>query len=106
MFVEFNNISQGKAYYAVGGLHDLHAIPYVKGIVLTDCGPDNVSCFERIGNVIDRLTDVDPGDSFQVRLFTMDPSSLVLTERIMTRGIYWANYHRSDKKFLFEKVDR
>lgn len=106
MFVEFTNISQGTAYYAVGGLDDLHALPYMRGMQFTDCGPDGPTCLENITEVINRLTDVEPGDSFQIRLFTTEPDTLVFTNRIMTRGIYWANWRNAEKRFLFEKVDR
>lgn len=106
MFVEFNNITKGTAYYAVGGLDDLHALPFMKGMQFTDCGDEHSICLGRITEVINRLTDVEPGDSFQIRLFTVNPSSLIFTDRIMTRGIYWANWRNAEKRFLFEKVDR
>lgn len=106
MFVEFNNIAQGTAYYAVGGLDDLHALPYMRSMQFTDCGVEHTTCLERITEVINRLTDVEPGDSFQIRLFTVNPSSLVFTDRIMTHGVYWVNWNNPEKRFHFEKVDR
>lgn len=104
MFVEFINVTKNTAYYAVGGIDDLHAVPYMKDLVFTDCGDTLSQCLERAHPVLDRLTDVDPGDSFQIRIFTAAPKSRILTDRYMTRGKYWANWRSAQQRFTFQRI--
>lgn len=107
MYVEFYNVTQDKAYYACGNIDDIvgvisnpHTIDH-----LVDCGLDADMVLHRIRPTLHILTDLEPGDSFQVRLFSMEPDSRVLTKRIMIRGIYWANWKPHDQDFTFEKVN-
>lgn len=108
MFVEFYNVTLDKAYYACGVLDDLVGMAYTPNVFehLVDVPGCPVAILTKVTPVIDRLTDIEPGDSFQVRLFEMDAESHVLTKRIMTHGIYWANWDRVHKQFKFERVER
>lgn len=108
MFVEFYNVTMDKAYYACGSLDDLVGMSPTPNVLehLVDVPGCPVAILTKVTPVIDRLTEIEPGDSFQVRLFTMDADSLVLTKRILTCGIYWANWDRQMKQFTFERVER
>lgn len=84
MYAEILNVTQDKAYYVEGPLEDLHGVVMTPGISPTELGDDSGICLHRVTPVLHRLTDIEPGDSFQVRLFTMDPES-----RILTNGFYY-----------------
>lgn len=107
MFVEFYNVSQDTAYYACGNIDDIVGVISNPNTIdhLVDCGDDSEMVLDRILPTLNRLTDLEPGDSFQVRLFSMEPDSRVLTKRIMIRGIYWANWQSHTQAFTFEKVN-
>ena len=107
MYVEFYNVTQERAYYACGNINDIAAVVSNPMTLeyLVDCGDDPDIVLHRITPSLNNLTDLDPGDSFQVRLFTMEPESHVLTKRIMIRGIYWPRWHNRTKSFSFEKVN-
>lgn len=101
MFVEFTNITRGTAYYAVGDLDNLHAVPYMRDMVFTNCGNDSTVCLKNVTEVVDRLTEAEPGDIFQIRLFTTDPDTLIYTNRIKVHDIYWVS---NEKQHFFEKM--
>lgn len=107
MFVEFYNLSQDKAYYACGCIEDIVALVPAPTTLenLVDCGVDSDMALHRILPAFNRLVDIDAGDSFQIRLFTMEPDSPVLTKRIMIRGIYWPKWSAVAKNFTFEKAN-
>lgn len=107
MYVEFYNLSEDKAYYACGSIDNLVGVISNPSTIehLVDLGTDPDMVLERIRPVLNELTDIEPGDSFQIRLFTMDPDSSILTKRIMIRGIYWPKWKAADKEFEFEKVN-
>ena len=107
MYVEFYNLTQDRAYYACGNINDIVGVvsnPHTLDH-LVDCGDDSEMVLHRITPTLNILTDLEPGDSFQVRLFTTEPESRVLTKRIMIRGIYWPRWHQHTKSFSFEKVN-
>lgn len=106
MYVEFLNVTKGTATYAAGSVSDLFANPWYQNLQLADCGDDTNHILELITPVINRLTDLEPCDSFQIRLFSMSPDDSILTNRIMTRAIYWANWSSGTKSFNFERVTR
>lgn len=107
MFVEFYNVTQDKAYYACGTSDDIFGVIINQNTLanLVNCGGDSEEVLHRILPTLNRLTDLEPADSFQVRLFTTEPDSHVLTKRIQIRGIYWANWNSRKKDFDFEKVN-
>jgi hypothetical protein len=106
MYVEFYNLSQDKAYYATGSLDDLVAMVGSTATIehMVDCGVDEDLVIWRIGGLMNQVADLDPGDSFQVRLFTMEPDSPILTKRIQTRAVYWPKWMAAHKAFVFDKV--
>lgn len=108
MYVEILNVTLQQAYYVCGRPEDMY------GMIHTSQTADNLmylgetrhpkDILNFIAPVLYRLTSLTPNNAFQVRLFTMEPDSPILTKRILLRGVYWVNWNNATKAFTFEKV--